>query len=407
MTLLLMFSSSFPLPLTGTGTTFQAWLKDFNVDIASIGLLSLVGLPYNLKFLWSPLLDRFSAPFLHRRTGWIALFQICLMLSIATMGWLNPATQLNSVVIAALLIAFFSASQDIVIDAYRIDLLRPDERGAGGSMVMLGGRLAFLASGALALMLADQLPWPWVFTLLATCLMIGLVTSLYSPIPENVSQPPHSLADAVIKPFTAFRQIPGAIQILFFVVFYKLGDTLAASLLTPFLMEVGFSKTDIGTVNKVFGLFCALMGGLVSGAVIPRLGIYRCLWVFGILQAVSNLVFVGLAINGKSYAWMVAAIGVENFCGGLGTAAFVAYLMGLCDQRFSATQYALLSSLTAIARTWFAAGSGFAVNWLGWPSFFAVSAVCALPGLWLLARLRALEPAQGAVGRKHSGKTAG
>ncbi len=393
VTLLFMFCSSFPLPLTGTGGTFQAWLSDAKIDIKTIGLLALVGLPYNFKFIWAPLLDRFVPPFLNRRTGWIAITLGLLMVTLAGMGFLDPASQMGLVVAFAFATAFFSASQDIVIDAYRVDILRPEERGAGASMVMLGGRLAFLASGALALMLSDVMPWKWVWVSMAACLSIGLVTCWFAPAPENPVKPPASLKAAVVDPFKQYFTRKGAIEILLFVVLFKLGDTLAAALLTPFLKEIGFSNTDIGAVNKVFGLISGLAGGLLAGGVVFRYGIYKSLWIFGILQAVSNFVFVGLALGGKSYAWMVASIGVEQFCGGMGTAAFVAYLMALCDQRFSATQYALLSSLTAVARTIIASYTGYMVEALGWPIFFVTTALCAIPGLILLFRMRRLEEA--------------
>jgi MFS transporter, PAT family, beta-lactamase induction signal transducer AmpG len=391
VTLLFMFASSFPLPLTGTGGTFQAWLKDFGVDIKTIGLLALVGLPYNFKFLWAPLLDRFVPPFLGRRTGWIAVFLTLLIVTIAAMGFLDPSKEMNLVVVCAFAVAFFSASQDIVIDAYRVDLLRPEERGPGASMVMLGGRLAFLASGALALALTAVMPWKWVWVSMAACLVIGLATCLFAPSPEVPVKPPASLKQAVLDPFRQYFTRDGAVMILFFVVLFKLGDTLAAALLTPFLKELGFTNPDIAAVNKVFGLIASLAGGVLAGGAVSRLGVYRSLWVFGILQAASNFVFIGLALSGKSYPWMVASIVVEQFCGGMGTAAFVAYLIGLCDQRFSATQYAMLSSLSAIARTVLASVTGYLVESLGWPLFFFTTALCALPGLLLLSSLRRYE----------------
>jgi len=387
ITLLLMFASSFPLPLTSSGSTFQVWLKRSQVDIKTISALTLVGLPYSLKFLWAPFLDRYIPPFLNRRTGWIAIFQILLMACIGAMGFFNPVSDMTWIILLATCISFFSASADIVIDAYRVDLLRPDERGAGASMVMIGGRLAFLTSGALALILADHFSWQTVFFIMSCFLSLGLITVFFAPIPEITVTPPKTLGEAVVAPIVNFFKKPGAIEILLFVVLFKMADTLASSLLSPFLVELGFTNTDIGSVNKVFGLIISLFGGLVAGATIPRFGIYKSLWLFGVLQALSNFVFVVLAIQGKSFGWMVASIGVENFCGGLGTAALVAYLMGLCEQKFSASQYALLSSLTAVARTVLASGSGVLVSYLGWPKFFTVTAFLAIPGLYLLKRL--------------------
>ena len=395
VTFLLMFASAFPLPLTSSGTTFQVWLKRNDVDIKTIGILTLVGLPYNLKFLWAPLLDRFAPPFLNRRTGWIAITQVLLIITIAAMGFLDPrvAGQMRGIVFAATLIAFFSASADIVIDAYRVDLLRDEERGAGAAIVQLASRVAFLGAGALALFLSDHLPWHQVFCLMAACLLVGLVTSLFAPAPERPVLPPKSMRDAVVEPFRNFFRREGAVEILLFVIFFKLGDTLAGALLSPFLVELGFTNTDIASVFKVFGMIAVIAGSLLAGALTVKIGVYRALWVFGILQAVSNFVFVGLAMAGKSYVWMVAAIGVENFCGGMGTVAFLAFLMGLCDRRFSATQYALLSSLMALARTVLSSGTGYMVAAMGWPKFFVVTAILALPGLVLLARIRRYQPA--------------
>jgi PAT family beta-lactamase induction signal transducer AmpG len=393
VTLLLMFASSFPLPLTSSGSTFQVWLKRNNVDIKTISALTLVGIPYSVKFLWAPFLDRFVPPFLNRRTGWIAIFQILLMACIGTLGFLNPMSDMSWIICIATCISFFSASADIVIDAYRVDLLRPEERGAGASMVMIGGRLAFLTSGALALVLSDHFPWHTVFLIMAACLSIGLITVFFAPAPEIIVSPPKSLEEAIVEPIVSFFKKPGAVEILLFVILFKAADTMATSLLSPFLVELGFTNTDIGSVNKVWGLIVSLLGGLVAGAVIPKWGVYKSLWIFGIMQALGNSVFVALAIHGKSYLLMVASIGVENFCGGLGTAALVAYLMGLCEQKFSASQYALLSSLTAVARTFLASGSGFLVSQLGWPRFFMFAVLLATPGLFLLKRLGRFEKA--------------
>lgn len=392
VTLLLMFASSFPLPLTSSGTTFQLWLTENGIDIRTIGALTLVGLPYSLKFLWAPFLDRFVPPFLGRRTGWIAIFQILLMACIGSMGFLQPQSGISWVILMATCISFFSASADIVIDAYRVDLLRPEERGAGASMIMIGGRLAFLTSGALAPILADHFSWPTVFLIMSSCLSIGLITVFFAPIPEVPVVPPKTIREAIVQPIISFFKKPGAIEILLFVILFKAGDTIATSLLSPFLRTyLGFSKTDIGSVYKVVGLIASLLGGIAAGAVIPKWGVYKGLWVFGILQAIGNSVFILLALQGKSYFWMVASITVENFCGGLGTAALVAYLMGLCEQKFSASQYALLSSLTAVARTCLASGSGFLANFLGWPKFFLFACLCAIPGLVLLKRLGRFE----------------
>jgi PAT family beta-lactamase induction signal transducer AmpG len=255
-------------------------------------------------------------------------------------------------------------------------------------MIMIGGRLAFLTSGALAPILADHFPWPTVFLIMSACLSVGLITVFFAPTPEIQVPPPRTLKEAVVEPILSFFKKPGAVEILLFVSLFKAGDTIATSLLSPFLRTfLGFSKTDIGSINKVVGLIASLLGGVAAGTVIPRWGVYKSLWIFGILQAFGNSIFIALALQGKSYPLMVAAISVENFCGGLGTAALVAYLMGLCEQKFSASQYALLSSLTAVTRTFLASGSGVMAAYLGWPKFFTVAAFLAAPGLYLLKRL--------------------
>ena len=360
------------------------------VDLGAIGLFSLVGLPYSLKFIWSPLLDRFVPPFLGRRRGWLVLTQGALILAIAGMALQHPKQALQLLAINALLIAFFSASQDIACDAYRTDVLEPLEMGAGAAVFVLGYRIALLATGSLALILADQLSWPTVYLLMSALMVIGLFASFWAPEPKDQERPPASLADAVRLPFIEFFQRSGlrrGILILLFIVLYKLGDALAANMSKPFLLPntgLGFSQTEIGAIQGGMGLLATIVGTLVGGAILSRIGINRSLWVFGGLQAVSNLAYFVLAEVGKSYSFLVLTINIENFCAGLGTAAFVAFLMSLCDQRFSATQYALLSSLMAVSRDILVAPAGTLAKATGWPLFFLISIVAALPGLLLL-----------------------
>lgn len=387
MAALLLLGVSSGLPLYLTSKTLQAWMTVEEVNLAAIGLLSLVGLPYSLKFLWAPLLDRFTLPFLGRRRGWLIVIQSGLLVAIAFMAWQKPATALQLLAVNALVIAFLSATQDIAVDAYRVDVLEERETGAGVAIYVLGYRIALLLTGSLALILADQISWSAVYLLMSGVMVIGLVATLMAPEPERRAYPPASLADAVLLPFGEFFQRLGLLHgflILVFIVLYKLGDALVNNMSTPFLLQTGFTQTDIGTIQGGMGLIATIVGALAGGVILSKIGVNRSLWVFGGLQAVSNLTYLVLAQLGKDYRFMILTINVENFCAGLGTSAFVAFLMVLCNQRFSATQYALLSSLMAVSRDILVSPAGRLVEITGWPVFFLISIVAALPGLLLL-----------------------
>ncbi|WP_448562731.1 AmpG family muropeptide MFS transporter [Trichothermofontia sp.] len=387
MSALLCLGVASGLPLFLTSRTLQAWMKVEGVNLAAIGLFSLVGLPYSLKFFWSPLLDRFSPPFLGRRRGWLAITQVCLLVAIALMTLQRPGQALQLLAINALAIACFSATQDIAADAYRTDVLEPLEMGAGAAVFVLGYRIALLITGSLALILADQLSWPTVYLLMAVLMLLGIVATGWAPEPANPGQPPASLTQAIVLPFQEFCQRLGGLRtllVLLFIVLFKLGDALVNNMATPFLLEVGFSQTDIGAIQGGIGLVATIVGTLVGGGLLSQLGINRSLWLFGGLQALSNFTYLGLSLLGKNYAFMVLTINIENFCAGLGTAAFVAFLMSLCNHRFSATQYALLSSLMAVSRDILVAPAGWVATQISWPLFFALSVVMALPGLMLL-----------------------
>ncbi len=383
--LFLGFASGLPLYLTST--TLQAWMTKAGVDLTAIGLFSLVGLPYSLKFVWSPLLDRFVPPFLGRRRGWLVVTQLLLVLAIAAMSWQQPSQTLKLLAFNALLIALLSASQDIAVDAYRTDVLAERERGAGVAVFVLGYRVALLVTGSLALILADRLSWPVVYLVMALLMGIGVIASFSAPEPEDQPQPPTSLLEAIGLPFGEFFQRLGlfsGLAILVFVVLYKLGDALVNNMSTPFLLQTGFSQTDIGAIKGGLGLIATIVGTLAGGAFLSRLGTNRSLWIFGGFQALSNLAYFVLANLGQNYPFMVLAINIENFCGGLGTAAFLAFFMSLCNPRFSATQYALLSSLYAVSQNILVAPAGAIAKSTGWPLFFLLSIVVALPGLLLL-----------------------
>ncbi len=383
--LLLGFSSGLPLALT-TGT-LQAWATVDGLDIKTIGFLTLVGSAYTLKFLWAPFMDRFVPPLLGRRRGWMLVTQLLLALGIAVMGTQSPKNAIVALALIAVVVAFCSASQDIAFDAYRTDVLRKEERGAGAADSELGNRLAMLVSGGLALVLADSfLGWQATYFLMAALMAIGVIATWFAPEPEVVVQPPRTLDEAVVGPLKDFFSRDGAILVLVLIVLYKLGDAFAGSLTTAFLIRgVGFSATDVGAINKILGLIATIVGALAGGALMIRLSLYGALMGFGILQAVTNLGFWFLAVTPKAYWSMATVVGLENLCGGMGTAAFVAFLMTLCRVRYSATQFALLSALAAVGRTYLAGPlSGTMVQSFGWANFFVVTVLIALPGLLLL-----------------------
>jgi len=392
--LLLAFSSGLPLALTGT--TLQAWLTVEGVDLSTIGIFTLVGIPYTWKFLWSPAMDRFVPPLLGRRRGWLAVTQLLLAALIAALGSLSPRTDLGAIALLAIAVAFTSASQDIVFDAYRTDVATPEQRGIAGGLTVTGYRTAMLVSGTFVLIIAGgsgwipALGWHHAYYLMAALMGVGFVGTLFGREPATPAPPPRTLAEAFSEPLREFLSRPGAGWLLLLLVLYKLGDAFALSLTTPFLLRgPGFSLDEIAYVYKGMGLAATIVGALFGGGLMVRLGLYRALLYFGILQAVSNLSFMVLALAGKSFPLMVLAVGFENFAGGMGTAAFVALLMALCDHRFTATQYALLSALASFGRVYVGPVAGFATSpeylGLSWPVFYFLAFVMGLPGLALLA----------------------
>ncbi len=388
------FASGLPLALS-TGT-LQAWLTVSGVNIATIGMIGLVGLPYTLKFLWAPLIDQYVPPILGRRRGWMLITQLALALTIAAMALVDPKGATAYLALLAFLLAFFSATQDIAFDAYRTDTLHAQERGIGAALSVYGYRIAMLVSGALALIMGEHIGWAETYLLLAA-LMAGMaIVTWFSPEPEHQAEPPKSLIEAAQEPMKEFFSRQAAIRLLVLIVLYKLGDAFAGTLTTTFLLRaLEFTPTEVGTINKGFGLIATLIGALAGGLLMTKMGIYRSLMFYGILQAITNLGFMALSITGKSWLLMVAVVGLENLAGGMGTAAFVAFIMALCDHRYSATQFALLSALAAIGRVFVGPPSGFIVEAQGWTTFFLSTFIVALPGLillWLLReRLHALD----------------
>lgn len=310
--------------------------------------------------------------------------QAFLVLLIIGLGFSNPAKQPLLVAFLAFMIAFFSASQDIAIDAFRTELLASEERGAGASVSNFGYRLAMIVSGAIALILADHLPWSQVYALMALLVGIGILASFFADEPAVEIRPPLSIRDAVMHPLTQFFQRKGAILILIFILIYKIDIVMAVALMTKFMMELGFTKTEIGAVTKTVGMISAIVGSLCGGALYARLGLKRSLWYFGIIQGFSTLSFAVLAEVGKNSLVMAGAVGFENFCAGLATAPFIALLMSLCDKRYTATQYALLSSFAAVSRVIAGAPTGYLVLAMGWTPFFILCALTAIPGLLMI-----------------------
>lgn len=381
------------LPLLLTGSVLQAWLKESGVDLASIGLFALVGLPYTLKFLWSPLFDRYALPALGRRRGWLVATQACLAAALFGLGAAHPSPDgLLAISVAALLVAFFSASQDIVVDAYRRESLADIELGLGSAMYVNGYRVGMLLAGGGGLILADWLSFAQMYQLLALVMGLGIVVTLIAREPPLPEGRPRSLAEAVVLPFRDYFTREGAWLALAFILLYKLGDTLASAMTTPFYLDLGYSKSEIGAVVKLFGFWATLAGAMVGGMWILRIGLGSALWWFGLGQMASTFGFVVLATAEPTVPALAAVVAIENFTGGLGTAAFVGFMGALTDRRFTATQYALLSSLMGVPRVLASAPTGMLAQALGWPVFFAACALIAIPGLLLLRAVRRLVP---------------
>ncbi|MDE2234325.1 MAG: MFS transporter [Gammaproteobacteria bacterium] len=387
ITLLLGFSSGLPLALSGS--TLQAWMATLHVNISTIGLFTLVGLPYSLKFLWAPFMDRYVPPFLGRRRGWILLTQLLLALILAGMAVTDPLNHLWRMAILAFALAFASASQDIVYNAYFTDILRPAERGLGAAVQAGGYRLAMIVAGAVVLILSDRIGWRNSYFLMALLMLAATLPTFAGPEAEQEVLAPRTLVDAVVTPLQELITRRGAVWLLLLVVLYKFGDWFSGQLTNAFLIEgLHFTATDVGVVNKGFGIAATIVGIFLGGIFMARLSLYRALFYFGILQAASILAFLALSKAGHSYLGMVLAVGVQNLAWGMGTAAFIAYLMALCDHRYTAFQFALLSTLDSISRVFLGPPAGYLVQYSGWSALFIVSTLLALPGLALLVLLR-------------------
>lgn len=377
------------VPLLLTSSVLQAWMTEQGVDLSTIGLFSLVGLPYTLKFLWAPVFDRFTLPFFGRRRGWMLVMQLVLILALVALGLTDPGQTPWLVALAAFVATFFSASQDIVVDAYRREDLSDNELGLGSSFYVNGYRVGMLLAGSGGLILADHLSFAYVYLLMAASLLVGVGTTLACREPALTRGTPQNFREAVLLPFTDYFTRDRALLLLLFIFLYKIGDQMASALTTPFYLSLGFSKTQIGAVAKLFGFWSTITGGLVGGAILLRIGIIRSLWLFGILQGVAILSFSALAMIGPSLTALAVAITLEQLTSGMGTSAYVAYMASLTNKKFTATQYALLSSCMGIPRVIVAAPAGYLAESLGWPLFFLGCTLAAIPGLLLLPMVAA------------------
>jgi PAT family beta-lactamase induction signal transducer AmpG len=372
------------LPLLLTGSLLQAWMVKGHIDLGTIGLFALVGLPYTLKFLWAPIMDRYVPSLLGRRRGWLVIWQIALTGSIALLAFSNPAHLLYVTALAALLLSFFSASQDIVIDAYRRESMSDDEQGMGASLYVSGYRLGMLLASGGGLIMAGFMPYQYVYLIMAFTMACCIFGTLYAREPEMQQGHPTTLSEAVFEPFLEYFNRENAFAILAFILLYKIGDIMATQMTTPLYLNLGFSTEEIGSIAKLFGFSAVIAGTLLGGVLIMRIGIYKSLLWFGVLQGISTAGFAVLALVGHSMVWLAAVVAFENISGGLGTAAYVGFMASLTNKKFTATQYALLTSFMGIPRVFAAAPTGYLAQSIGWPTFFVFCSLSAIPGLLLL-----------------------
>jgi PAT family beta-lactamase induction signal transducer AmpG len=385
--LLLGFSSGLPIALVLS--TLQAWFTVSGISIVTIGVLSLVGQPYIYKFLWAPFFDRYVPPLFGRRRGWMIIAQAALILGIIALAFGDPVHHPITISLLALLVAFFSASQDIAIDAYRTDITTPEERGLSASLFVGGYRVAMMVSGGLALILASKIGWRETYLIMASLMLVGLTASFLGKEPAYNNMPPQSLTAAIVEPFKEFLSRESAYYILLLLIFYKFGDALSVSLITPFLLRgLHFSLAVVGTVNKGVGIAASIIGLFLGGIIMTRLNLYRSLFLFGILQIIAIILLMQLALVGNNYFLLVAVVTADNLFNGMGTTALFALLMSLCNHRYTATQFALFTACTALPRVLIGPIAGVMTERLGWVHFFAWSILFSLPGLYFLWRMR-------------------
>ena len=395
MLLLMALGAASGFPNQITESVLQAWLKDVHVSNAQIGIFSYVALPYLLKALWAPLLDRYSLPPFGRRRGWLLLAQGLLVGMLLLLALQDPALSLAGVAACALAIVFLSATQDIVIDAYRTDVASAEERGPAVMVATIGYRAAAYVAPAVALVVADYYGWRPALMVLAAMMACFLAAGLLAPEPIRRSPPPASLRESILLPLRELLGSRGARALVVLVMVFKLGDAFSLKLFTPFMMDVGFSKTEIGVVIKIIWVAAAIGGSVLGGIWMVRLGLLRAMLTFGVMQAASNLAYFALALAGKNYPVMYAAVTIEHLTHAMGNVAVVALMMSLCDVRFSAFQYALLSTLSQLPRYGLGWPAGWVADHAGWPAYYVVSFLLGLPGLatvwWLRDRIRAID----------------
>ncbi|OGT37538.1 MAG: hypothetical protein A3F11_02660 [Gammaproteobacteria bacterium RIFCSPHIGHO2_12_FULL_37_14] len=385
--LFLGFSSGLPLALTGA--TLQAWFTEAHVNLYTIGTLSLLGLPYTLKFLWAPLMDYVNLPWLGKRKGWILLMQLGLVMTLFLLAHMNPDRQAMQIGWIALLIAFFSASQDISVDAYRTDILTSDERGMGAAYYVFAYRIAVLVSSGLALILADYFGWPLTYKLMALLVLLAMIPTFLAPRTLELMPIARNFSQTILESLRDLFQREQVVLLFLFIIFYKFGDAMALSLMTNFLLHgLGFSLTEVGLAYKFVSFFATILGAFIGGLLLIRWSIYRALLLFGVAQAFSNLAFAVLAIVGKQFFLMAITIFIENFCSGLSTAAFLAFLMSLCNQHYTAGQYALLSALASLGRVFLGPVSSMVVENGGWVQLYIASFLLSFPSLIMLIFLK-------------------
>jgi PAT family beta-lactamase induction signal transducer AmpG len=382
------FSSGLPL-FVGTHL-MPAMLRTEGVDLSTIGLFAILGLPYTWKFVWSPFMDRFSFSFLGRRRGWALITQVILLVCIGMLGQFDPATSMKVIVGLVFTVAFFSASQDIVLDAYRRELLADDELGTGTSVFINAYRLSLLVPGSLGLLLSDHFSWPVVFWVVAAFMLVGIITTLTIREVSDDALAPHSLRQAVIEPFVEFFSRDGIVSgltILAFLFLYKLGDNLATALATPFYIDMGYTRTEIGSVAKLAGLWAMIAGGVLGGIIMLKISINRALWIFGFVQMFTILPYIWLSQAGHTLTGLFFVVSGEYLGVGLGAIAITAYMARETSKAFTATQFALFSSFIAVPRTLANATTGFIVEAVGWTEFYVICAIVAIPGMLLLLKV--------------------
>jgi PAT family beta-lactamase induction signal transducer AmpG len=376
------------LPLYVLYQTIPAWLKDSGIVLSEIGLFQLIGIPYTLKFLWAPLLDRYQIPILGQRRGWMFLTQVLLVVSIAFMGFFNPVQNISIIVFLTVVMTTFSATQDIVIDAYRRELLDDDELGAGNAWFVNAYRFSSLVPGALALILADNIDWKYVFPIIAAFMLIGLMTTLYIKEQNHLNKQHNTFLEAITEPlkeyFSRFSLFRG-MMLLVFLMLYKLGDSMATALSTPFYLDMGFSKTDLGTVVKVAALWSSIAGAFMAGLIMRKISLNKSLWVFGFFQMFTILGFAWLSyIDNPTKLDLFYVVSLEYLGVGMGTVAVISFMFKMSSKIFAASQIALFTAITAIPRTFINASTGYLIEEVGYTDFFLICTACAIPGMLIL-----------------------